>query len=48
MHGVIECTDGIFVYVYGCLQKIFRDLSDYVKTLTEAHILFRTTIEEMK
>lgn len=48
MHGVIERDDGIFVYVYGCLQRIFRDLSDYAKTLTEAYNLFRNTIQEMK
>lgn len=48
MHGVIERNDGIFVYVYGCLQKVFRDLSDYAKTLIEANTLFRNIIQEMK
>lgn len=50
MHGVIERDDGIFVYAYGCLLKVFRDLTDleYMQTLVEAYELFRNTTKEMK
>jgi hypothetical protein len=48
MHGVLESDDRIFVYVYGCLQKIFLNFQNYEKTLIEAHTLFHETIKEMK
>ena len=50
MHGVIECDNDIFVYVYGCLQKAFRGLTDleYMETLIEAYDLFRNIVQEMK
>jgi hypothetical protein len=50
VHGVIESDNNIFVYVYGCLQKVFRDLTDleYMEALIEAYNIFRNTTQEMK